>query len=454
MTKLATKREAMPDWSKSIFANKSIRSIYIAGPMTNIDQHNFPLFDSSAAILRGDFYECSHPDCLFTISEDEFLVAKESYDAEKSAFLKEHRGDGKKFKLFTLCPYHPKYKMRKSKFHLEHDGVINPAELDSEQVRKKKLKEKSGKPVLESGGPLWSQLIRRDQELVARVDAIVVLPNWQKSRGAKEEVREAVGGGTLIYEMDTLMLLPVDQHPRLSPGGNVLDEALWVTEGNRGDNFTHPARSYGEVAEMWKARGLGRWSPEAVAYALLIRADEELASGPTRDSAVKIIGLYRCIEQIAEVSGGWERLSVLPRKAARARRPKDRSRSVGGVKIPLYELSVPVFPDAERKPYLPPAGENLITEAMCFTEWQDEQVSPGAYYGAIAREWEKKGRGKWRWTPEAVIYELAMRADHDLSLSHIRESALTVVILYRHIEQMAEELGGWHRLYLNPILAS
>lgn len=103
--------------------------VYIAGPMTGIPQYNIPAFDHMAASLRQAGFE-----------------------------------------------------------------VINPAELDDPATRAAALASPDGAPGSGSAnGETWGMFLARDVLLIAdgdkrgKIDAIVVLPGWQKSRGARLE---------------------------------------------------------------------------------------------------------------------------------------------------------------------------------------------------------------------------------------------------------------------------
>lgn len=97
---------------------------YLAGPMTGIPQFNFPLFHKAAAELRANGYD-----------------------------------------------------------------IVSPAELDSPAVAKAAMASTDG--ALGSGviaGETWGEILARDVQVVAdKVDGVVFLPNWHKSRGAKLE---------------------------------------------------------------------------------------------------------------------------------------------------------------------------------------------------------------------------------------------------------------------------
>jgi hypothetical protein len=105
-------------------------TVYVAGPMTHIPQFNFPAFDSMAAALR------------------------------RAGFR-----------------------------------VVSPAELDNEADRKAAMASPDGSALDYGNGvkATWGDFLARDVKLLADgdaigpIDGIVVLPGWQKSRGARLE---------------------------------------------------------------------------------------------------------------------------------------------------------------------------------------------------------------------------------------------------------------------------
>jgi len=115
--------------------------IYVAGPMTGIPQFNFPAFDAMAQSLR---------DAGFTVS--------------------------------------------------------SPAEMDDPTTRAAAMASPDGAPGSGSAnGETWGDFLARDVKLLSDggIDAIVVLPNWTRSRGARLEtfVAAAMNGKT-IYTFD------------------------------------------------------------------------------------------------------------------------------------------------------------------------------------------------------------------------------------------------------------
>jgi len=109
-----------------------MNKVYIAGPMSGIPQFNYPAFDAAAAILRAQDYE-----------------------------------------------------------------IQSPAEMDDPNIREAALASETGNfrefdGILERNGhqpETWGDFLSRDVKLVAdEIDAIVLLPGWEASRGARLEV--------------------------------------------------------------------------------------------------------------------------------------------------------------------------------------------------------------------------------------------------------------------------
>lgn len=100
--------------------------VYIAGPMTGVPQFNVPMFDRVARELRLQGYD-----------------------------------------------------------------VVSPAELDSPEMRAAALKSTDGAlaPLEEATKETWGEVLARDVRVLSDqgIEGIVLLPDWQKSRGANLE---------------------------------------------------------------------------------------------------------------------------------------------------------------------------------------------------------------------------------------------------------------------------
>jgi len=65
--------------------------------------------------------------------------------------------------------------------------VVNPAEVDGPEIRAFYLADQTG--LAEMPGTSWGDFLARDLSLIVNdgIEAIVVLPGWEKSRGARLE---------------------------------------------------------------------------------------------------------------------------------------------------------------------------------------------------------------------------------------------------------------------------
>jgi hypothetical protein len=151
-----------------------VKKVYIAGPMTNYPQFNIPAFERAAKQLRAAGFE-----------------------------------------------------------------VISPVELDSEAIRSEALASKDGAMPASGkiGGETWGEILARDVRVIAdTVDAIVVLPGWNKSRGARLEVFVA-----LLCRKGVYMDAAYDVKPALDGGGAL---PVWLVALNRIDVIFAIARSF------------------------------------------------------------------------------------------------------------------------------------------------------------------------------------------------------------------
>lgn len=111
------------------------KKVYLAGPMSNIQFHNFPAFDCAAQHLREQGHH-----------------------------------------------------------------VVSPAELDDPATRKAAFNDFDGTGYT---GATWGEYLGRDVQIVAdEVNAVMVLPGWQKSRGARLETFVAALAGHPVYKLN------------------------------------------------------------------------------------------------------------------------------------------------------------------------------------------------------------------------------------------------------------
>lgn len=80
--------------------------------------------------------------------------------------------------------------------------VINPAEEDSMQMQELAMASPDGDttPLVEACDETWGDVLARDVRLIAnRVTAIILLPGWQDSKGARLELYVSKLCGHAIY---------------------------------------------------------------------------------------------------------------------------------------------------------------------------------------------------------------------------------------------------------------
>lgn len=98
--------------------------------------------------------------------------------------------------------------------------------------------------------------LRADVAMLARCDAIALLPGWERSRGATLEAVLAVELGLRFFDAESGA--EVDQPPRTAcsaedGGESVLDTAKRITEGARQNDYGHPTEDFARTAALWTA---------------------------------------------------------------------------------------------------------------------------------------------------------------------------------------------------------
>ena len=130
--------------------------LYLAGPMTGIPQFNYPAFEEAAAALRSVGVE-----------------------------------------------------------------VQSPAEMDNDEDREAAMASTDGSAETYTGTSTWGDFLARDVKLLADdgIDAVVVLPGWEGSRGARLETYVAmlcakpivtmhkIGEDVSLYRVPDLLLI-------------------------------------------------------------------------------------------------------------------------------------------------------------------------------------------------------------------------------------------------------
>lgn len=166
-------------------------------------------------------------------------------------------------------------------------------------------------PDVPSGSPEWAHFLARDVARVAdpAIEAVVVLPGWERSRVAALEVHVAreLGKPILRYAISQpgqdVELATLKQPTEYRPPSdeNVLEEASRLVSKDRGQQYGHPADDFARTAGAWRA--LFGWdaTPGQVALALIVVKLSRLQESPAkRDSIVDIAGYARAYEVVLE----------------------------------------------------------------------------------------------------------------------------------------------------------
>lgn len=81
-------------------------------------------------------------------------------------------------------------------------NVVSPAELDDPEDRERAMASPDGAPIHYTYGKTHADFLARDLKIIAdRIDAIVVLPEWETSVGARIETFIGFSYGKPIYRL-------------------------------------------------------------------------------------------------------------------------------------------------------------------------------------------------------------------------------------------------------------
>ncbi|MFO8011974.1 MAG: DUF4406 domain-containing protein [Phycisphaerae bacterium] len=98
--------------------------------------------------------------------------------------------------------------------------------------------------------------LRADVSMLAKCDAIALLPGWQRSRGATLEAVLAAELGLRFFDAETGAEMPAP--PRVAwtveeGGDSVLDVAQRITAGARHSDYGPPSEDFARTAALWTA---------------------------------------------------------------------------------------------------------------------------------------------------------------------------------------------------------
>ena len=140
------------------------------------------------------------------------------------------------------------------------------------------------------------EAVARDLENLQQCDAIYMLDGWQKSRGARAELATAEWLGLEVLHQT---------QPREATG-DILEEALAITSGDRQAAYGPPDQDFRRTADAWKSLFGWDTSPEKVAQAMILLKLSRLQHSRKRDSVVDIAGYARCMDVCYRSGDGYQ----------------------------------------------------------------------------------------------------------------------------------------------------
>jgi len=229
-----------------------MKRVYIAGPMRGIEHYNFPAFDKAAELARSLGFDPVSPADLdrdngfdgMSITQDNWYDLPESFDLRKT--------------------------------------------------------------------------VQRDLAAMLTCDAIAMLPGFERSTGAGAELAVAQWMGLEVLDartfkprgvvgIDFIMNMPALQPVNLLAVEDILDEAKRITDGDRQDDYGHPAVEHQVIGDLWggvlKAAHWKKGDPVPAALVADMMILLKIARNQhkrKRDSYVDIAGYARCGYRITQ----------------------------------------------------------------------------------------------------------------------------------------------------------
>ncbi len=176
-----------------------------------------------------------------------------------------------------------------AKDQLESKGyeVLCPASTDIEEGFD------ASKPEDELTTDDLEKFIARDVQMVMDADGVVVLPGFEKSKGAIAEVAVARFLNRPVYSYPDLGEVKCDMGIRVDEK-DVLVEALKLTTGDRQNQYGAPDQDFERTAQMWSAlKGVKFTTQEVAMFQICIKLSRNTHQSK-RDNWVDIAGYARC----------------------------------------------------------------------------------------------------------------------------------------------------------------
>jgi hypothetical protein len=145
----------------------------------------------------------------------------------------------------------------------------------------------------------WLYYMKMDIKSVADSDMIVVLPGWEKSKGANVEVNLGRSLGYSILKYPDLTPVNFD-----SPEELPHEEAIRIVNGNRNENYGPPDKDFSRSAMIWTALLSDKLKEgcvldaENVGWMMLGIKMSRQVNKKQRDNLTDSFGYLLCLEKI------------------------------------------------------------------------------------------------------------------------------------------------------------
>ena len=158
--------------------------------------------------------------------------------------------------------------------------VINPARMDQKLGLDPHNSQMDGKFIEECA--------RRDIDAVFECDELVLLPNWEKSKGAKAEIAVAQWLSKTIRLYPTMVKMEKE---------DICDIAKRLTSYDRQLDYGSPIEDFTKQARMWSVILNTNVTPQQIAMCMIAVKLCRMTNSPRhRDSAIDVVGYARCLD--------------------------------------------------------------------------------------------------------------------------------------------------------------
>ena len=158
--------------------------------------------------------------------------------------------------------------------------VINPARMDQELGLDPHNSQMDSKFI--------EDCARRDIDAVFECDELVLLPKWEKSKGAKAEIAVAQWLSKPIRLYPSMVKMEKE---------DVCDVAKRLTSYDRQLDYGSPIEDFTKQAKMWSVILNTNVTPQQIAMCMIAVKLCRMTNSPRhRDSAIDVVGYARCLD--------------------------------------------------------------------------------------------------------------------------------------------------------------